>query len=357
MNLTTRILAYLILKIFKLPLFFSNWFRVRILGKHKSFKELGSEPTENKIAIVAIYAGTSSLNSILRLIDELNTSGYQTVIVMNKNNLTDEWIKAILPKTQTILVRENIGQDFGAYQLGINYVRKKLGDTIEHLLIANDTLHFSKNNLIALRPVLESNSDFNCIWVNKQTVRHAGSMLLYFDKSVLKRKSFWNFWKFYYPYFEKRQIIRKGELRLSKVVGLDYFNPLVSLNNLKKSKKALGMSASQKSQIRAWASLTGIREAIYINNAIDHKKHLYAVSYAMNNLHISNSLGLYLAEKLDMPLKLDLISAGLISEEDFFNYLVAQKTSIEEIKEILLLMTKRKLYSEGNILERILEEK
>ena len=109
-----------------IPKLLSNWISVRIFHKHKNYKvlkDLQSTDTD-KVAIFAIYPGTTPLASVLRIVESLQKQQYLVLAVINNNSSAVRFISALEEKQSSILLRQNLGADFGAYQTGIRYLKK-----------------------------------------------------------------------------------------------------------------------------------------------------------------------------------------------------------------------------------------
>ena len=121
MPIILRILLYFVEQLSSIPKHTKNWIVVRIFRKDRKYKIIKSLPEgkQDQIAIFAIYPGTTPLDSVLRIVESLQKQQYSVLAVINKNRESERFISALEEKNCAIMVRENIGADFGAYQNGI----------------------------------------------------------------------------------------------------------------------------------------------------------------------------------------------------------------------------------------------
>jgi hypothetical protein len=127
----------------------------------------------------------------------------------------------------SIVSRQNLGSDFGAYKLGFKLLFElKNYNQITDIVITNDSMVTTPESAKVLKFVGDRSAGCNCLFYHYQGVPHAGSMLIRFDQNIILHKTFINFWKTYYPYVTKRKIIKKGEHILSKICGEYLFQTL-----------------------------------------------------------------------------------------------------------------------------------
>jgi hypothetical protein len=349
-----KIVLYLLTYILCIPKLLGNWFSVRILRRHlryklvKSFNSLGSQ----KFAIIAVYPGTGtfgSLNRQIRLFLELE---YSVLVVLNKNSESKIWEQKLKDLDCAIIHRNNLGADFGAYKLGINYIKQRYGDSITEITLANDSLFYTPDSISKLKGFLNDSSKFNCLFFHKQGIRHAGSMLVRCDISIVKQEKFWKFWKSYYPYALKKQVVRKGEHNFSRMVGLDYFQPMVGHGILFDS--VVEFEPEEMYQAITWSK----RSNMYIHDqvafACDSSDYSRILEICLSNLQISNSLGLWISRNLQLPFKLDLPQFALCTIQDLLRVAGMQGCEDEEIQELRKVLEGRQNVTEGSLLVRTL---
>ncbi len=343
----------------ELPKSFKNWIKVRVFREHLDYLELGTKlgKIENNIAIFAIYPGTSPLNSVLRIVKILNKNHFKILAVINDNNFTERYIDALINLECTILVRPNIGADFGAYQAGIRYLKKfNVYKMLSNLILVNDSIYVSRSSEKSISKIANEFNQINCLFLHREGTLHAASMLLNFNSKILRSPKFETFWESYFPYSSKRKIISLGEHKLTKVTGADYFLPYVNSNSTKFI-TSMKFSVSEVIQILTWSRRTSLTTHTYISKAIELKEFSSVFSYAVFNLHLSNSLGLFMNRVMGVPLKMDLVRAGVVSPEDFLKAPRRDGVSSAEVEELLKIIEVKGSYSTKSLLSRIGEKK
>src|SRR5262252_6692995 len=76
---------------------------------------------------------------VLHYLAEIARAGFTTVFVSNAPRLDPESLDRISPLCGAILLRANVGMDFGAYKDGIGELPRL--DRLEALLLANDSVY------------------------------------------------------------------------------------------------------------------------------------------------------------------------------------------------------------------------
>ena len=347
MPIILQILLYFVEQFSNIPKQIKNWIFVRIFHKDRKYKIIKSLPKGNQdhIAVFAIYPGTTPLDSVLRIVESLKGQRYSVLAVINKNIDSARFISALEKKQCGIMVRENIGADFGAYQNGIRYLKKiGLYSNLKFLVLVNDSIFVTPKSQKSISKISDPTSEFNCIFVHHQGISHAGSMFLKFDHQTLSSNGFIQFWNRYFPYSSKRRIVLRGEHALSKAVGIHHFNPIVNLDAIN-SIKSYSLLNSEIIQLLIWSRKSSSLTYFYLSKSINLSNWKEAYSYTLLNLQISNALGLNISRVLQVPLKMDLIKLGLVNTND---YLVLARGSGCTSDEVLELQ--KILHSKGGFL-------
>ena len=347
MPIILQILLYFVEQFSNIPKQIKNWIFVRIFHKDRKYEIVKSLPKGNQdhIAVFAIYPGTTPLDSVLRIVESLKGQRYSVLAVINKNIDSARFISALEKKQCGIMVRENIGADFGAYQNGIRYLKKiGLYSNLKFLVLVNDSIFVTPKSQKSISKISDPTSEFNCIFVHHQGISHAGSMFLKFDHQTLSSNGFIQFWNRYFPYSSKRRIVLRGEHALSKAVGIHHFNPIVNLDAIN-SIKSYSLLNSEIIQLLIWSRKSSSLTYFYLSKSIDLSNWKEVYSYTLSNLQISNALGLNISRVLQVPLKMDLIKLGLVNTND---YLVLARGSGCTSDEVLELQ--KILHSKGGFL-------
>ena len=343
-----KIIFYSVAHVMASPRIFLNWIDVRIKKKHLKYEVVKTHPPFGigRFVIIAVYAGTGTYSSLKRQIELFRKFEYNILVILNENNLSRNWAHELINLNCSILHRKNIGADFGAYKIGAKYLHDTYRELISEIVLANDSIYYTPASFKGLKSFLEAGSQLNCMFYHKQSVRHAGSMLIRFDFSSLDQNIFWQFWKKYYPYYTKLQIVRKGEHILSKSVGHEYFKPIVNLNEVDLVFK--DMNDAEIFQVQVWAKQSSkiIDQVIYLAaTKLDYRRILH---FSISNLQISNSIGLWVSRNLDLPFKLDLPQNGLCSISDLLKIAEVQGCQKDELEELQALLDFRPNVTEGS---------
>ena len=344
-------------QIAELPKSFKNWIKVRVFREHLGYLEFGRALTksEKNIAIFAVYPGTSPLNSVLRIIKNLKANDFQILAVINNGDQSKKYVNFLGKNGCSILVRKNIGADFGAYKTGIRYL--KLNNLYEHLqslILVNDSMFVSKSSEKSISHIASSSNVTNCLFLHREGVVHAASIFLKFDRQILLAPHFSKFWEKYYPYSNKRKIIAFGEHKLTKIIGPKYFVPYVNLGSVNQ-KKEIRFLIPEKIQLLTWSRRTTDLNYVFISESLKRSDHSSAFSYAVFNLHLSNALGLYLNRVHGVPLKLDLVRAGVVSPSDFLQVPRRDGCSSTEIAELTKIIEDKGSFATRSLLLRLIE--
>jgi len=353
LSLFVRVLFYPILVILDLPERLQNWFSIKIRRAENKYKISGDIKHSKNVAIFAVFPGTTTWFSFHRAASTLIEQNYELICIVNTNKYSDKWIKEMHRSGFTTIERQNIGADFGAYKLGIRVMNKlQMFQGLENLILINDSIYFTDESLDSLKEISKSGSEFNCLYLHKQSVPHAGSMLIRFDQDILQTTDFIKFWKKYYSYSNKKKIILKGEHQLSKACGVGYFRPYISTKN-SKLKPSLKLKTVDILQVLTWAGRSTRSAVQYLEKSLDFGDHGRIIEYVIFNFQVSNSLGLFFSRELRAPLKMDLVSSGLINCSDFCQVLIDDGCSSQEILEAQELIYRRGSYFSRTTLERI----
>ena len=330
---------------------------MRIFRKDRKYKIIKSLPKGNQdqIAIFAIYPGTTPLDSVLRVVESLQKQRYSVLAVINKNGESARFVSALEENHCGIMVRENIGADFGAYQNGIRYLKKiGLYTHLQFLLLVNDSIFVTPISQESIAKISNPISEFNCIFVHHQGISHAGSMFLKFNQQTLVSNEFSQFWNRYFPYSSKRRIILRGEHALSKTIGMEKFHPIVNLDSINFSKD-YNLLNSELMQLLTWSKKSSSLTYFYISKSIEASNWKEVYSYTLSNLQISNALGLNVSRVLHVPLKMDLMKLGLVSANDYLLLAREAGCTENEVVELQKILNTKGGFLTDSLVKRTLK--
>jgi hypothetical protein len=352
-----RVLLYFVEQLSSIPKQAKNWILVRIFRKDRKYEIIKSFPKDNQdqIAVFAIYPGTTPLDSVLRIVESLQQQRYSVLAVINKNMESARFISALEEKNCAIMVRENIGADFGAYQNGIRYLKKiGLYTHLKFLVFVNDSIFVTPKSRESIAKISNPISEFNCIFVHHQGISHAASMFLKFDQQTLFSNEFSQFWDRYFPYSSKRRVILRGEHALSKAVGIEKFHPIVNLGSIN-SVRDCNLLNSEIIQLLTWSRKSSSLTYFYVSKSIEVSNWKEVFSYTLSNLQVSNALGLNISRVLHVPLKMDLMKLGLASASDYLILARDAGCTENEIMELQKILNAKGGFLTDSLVKRTLK--
>jgi hypothetical protein len=354
-SIVLKVLAYSLYKVLQFPSEFLNWVKVRVLGIHKRYtiedplvvKDFG------KYAVFAIYPGTTSEESCLRIIESLVKNDFDVLIVINRNAKSTAWVNFLKGRGCTILERPNIGRDFGAYQAGIRFLLKNIPkNKIKRLVLVNDTCYVSPKSQVKFLNAFFAQDEYSTLLKHYQGVVHGSANLLTLNLHKFDSSKFFHFWRKYYPTNSRIKVVFRGEHRLSSAI---------QLKNLIPSTKILGsdshrLNLAELSQLLTWTNRSSpeIYEVFQQLNTKDPAfATQYLVQYCLENLQVSNGLGLYLSRRYFFPLKLDLPYYLLATRSHVIETLRNQGCSKDECLKIYDILESKGSLNIGSPVERI----
>jgi hypothetical protein len=153
---------------------------------------------------------------VLRYVGMLQQCGQSVVFVTNSGRLLAESLAALKPLCAGILIRRNVGYDFGAWREALEFLALPRDDT-ESVLILNDSVYGP------LRPLetLLQEVDFNRadVWGatdSWQARYHLQSYFLVAGRKVLISPVWHDFWRHVRPVQSKEWVIRRYEVGLTQ---------------------------------------------------------------------------------------------------------------------------------------------
>ena len=315
-----------------------NWFKVRVLGLHKRIEILGSPfKNQTRVAVIALWPRPAILKSVLRLVDFLISEGVYVVCVVNKSKMSDEWIAEIKKRDASILLRPNVGRDFGAYRAGFHFVKDAIKlDKISNLIFANDSVFFIDRSQSALKSVIDSDKDVTSLYLNYQFHLHAQSFFVNYNSKVLTSKTFADFWKGYYSSQERVHAINQGEVKLSTVLQkkgfqfLGYYDARFLLQTLNTNKPNL---ADLANIYMLHDDPQSLRKKQYL--PVDF--HDLFASRKADSENVSHLFGTYLTKAVGAPLKLDVLKTGAATTGEVALALQSQVDE-SELENLLIYM-------------------
>ena len=187
---------------------------------HKSL----ARSNHKRLAIFVAFHNPSQIpQSNLNYIKILKKSLFEIVYVHN-GHLEKKLVDKLQKIGCFVIIRENIGQDFGAWKDIISLLQEyKILNKLKWLLLCNDSNFClgGKNSDSFITKFNESMDnkdlyDFICLNSNFEGSLHYQSYFICLSKNILKMQKFRKFWEEYIPIDNRYHAIRNGEKKFSK---------------------------------------------------------------------------------------------------------------------------------------------
>ena len=320
----------------EVPTMVTDFRDIKIVKKHTReniIKESFSLTGSRKIAVVALFPRGPLLNSVERLISNLLDKEYEIVVVINESSQRD-WIPRLSNYQITIIKRQNMGRDFGAYKAGLNYLKSKgLYSNIDSLLLCNDSVFYGENFGNFLDVYEGISSSWKTAFLNFEKHTHAQSFFQSFGGEVVRTKTFQNFWMNYYPSNRRVHAIDKGEVKLSQILlNAGYFpKSVVNANSI--------ASVYQTDQITFDDFYSVLTESYYeilnFSPQIKNEYFWHALERSFMEKNCSHVAGLLAFKALGAPLKFDLLATGRVTIGSLQQALLQDGLQKSEIAELI----------------------
>lgn len=172
----------------------------------------------NKIAVYVHYDASGQVHGYVEnQVWELKNAGFCVLFVTNSKKLDAASIALLKPLVGQILCRKNIGYDFGAYKDGILSIKHL--ETLDALLIANDSVYGPFRPLDAILNADEiQDADVISITDSWEIRYHLQSYFMLFNKAVLIKPDFRQFWSDLRYINNKIAVVHRYEVGLTRVL-------------------------------------------------------------------------------------------------------------------------------------------
>jgi len=325
-----------------------SFYKIRFLKSHLRFELGGIKPPPDncKVLIFAVFPREALLPSVRRLVNFALAQKYHVLLVLNESRDRLLYLESFhdLQNDITILSRENIGRDFGAYQCAINYLSDEMGlGGIKSLAFFNDSIFFG-HNFSWFSQFENLGTDFSALFANYQDNYHLQSMALMLNEQVVNSPEFKNFWEHYYPTEIRHNVIRRGEKHLSTILrdagftdgnlALDLIgkelHPMTPLEQRMLVCSILKISQEHELCTRVSGGEFSKSLEFKLPNIVTGE----LVNLAFTRRNVSHAMGVYFFRNHGFPLKLDLARFGLLGLTDI-TYLF-QEISLDPTESKLL---------------------
>jgi glycosyltransferase involved in cell wall biosynthesis len=336
-NLIGRTRKYFLTDI---PAKVSSFILIRLLRKDRFFELVRLQESlkiSKKIAVLAIFPRSALISSSIRLCNFLMKNGYQVVLVVN-GNIQEGWLKSFDSIPVSILSRNNVGRDFGAYKAGIEFLQKiQAFQSVEYLLLANDSVLYLNSMENFLEEFDNDSGDWVTAFLNLEKHAHAQSFFQKFSSSILKSEDFISFWDCYYPSNHREHAIDRGEVALSKtLINAGFFpSSTVSSERILTLLQAQNLNADESSAL--FKGILDTKSFLEFNPGQKLvESRIREVFLTSNCSHVT---GLLASRLMGAPLKIDIYRAGYASISAIERLFISERLNTQEAEELGKLIT------------------
>ena len=179
----------------------------------------GEIPLGPRVAVFVHFDRRGGVRPHVRnYVATLQQCGFSVVFVTNSGRLREDSLAFLRPLCAGIMVRRNVGYDFGAMREGLDFLRLPRPNT-EMVLIANDSVY---GPLRPLDPLL-ARIDFDRadVWgatESWQTRYHLQSYFMIAGRRALESEVWRRFWAQVRPVQSKRWVVSRYEVGLTQAL-------------------------------------------------------------------------------------------------------------------------------------------
>ena len=185
--------------------------------------EVVGRPAGDRFAIVVKYFGRRWNSGEVALLQSLRAEGVNTIVVFNRTPTAEE-IELARGHVHRILVRRNVGRDFGAYRSAVlNLQRSDVRPS--RLLFFNDSVFLLPGRKLAdmVSRLVHATWDVVGAFENHASAHHVGSFAFSVSGAVYDSAEFRRFWRRYRPYNIRPHAIARGEMGLTRTYRKERF--------------------------------------------------------------------------------------------------------------------------------------
>jgi hypothetical protein len=148
------------------------------------------------------------------------------LLVVSNSPLLQESRNYLLANCRWLMLRRNVGRDFGGYKDGVEFLLAQT-PLARTMLVANDSIFYLEQGLDDLIARLDAGADFAGISEVYEHHYHVASFLMSFGEKAIRHESFRRFWRRYLPLSTRRWAIFRGEGDLTADLIGAGFSPTV----------------------------------------------------------------------------------------------------------------------------------
>jgi len=210
-------------------LFLAKWYLwipiARVIGQIRSTRQIMESWPEAgitlgpRVVLFMHFDGRGQVRpQVLDYMRELKENGRDVVLVSNAAKLSPQARTALKEICAGIILRKNIGYDFGAWRDAVDFLELPRPDT-EEVILANDSVF---GPLVPLGDVLRrlnyAKADVWGLTESWQLQYHLQSFFLAFGPTALHAKAWRGFWDSVRPVPEKSWVVHKYEVGITQAM-------------------------------------------------------------------------------------------------------------------------------------------
>lgn len=155
---------------------------------------------------------------VLYYLEALNQAGTDIVFLSASEAMPPEEDQKLVALCRRVVIKKNIGYDFGAWRLGMALMEHELGD-YDRLILCNDSIYAPLHSFGEMFRKMDAHDyDFWGITDNNDYENHIQSYFMVFSPTVFMQAFFYDFWRGIRSFRYKENIIVNYEVGLSKML-------------------------------------------------------------------------------------------------------------------------------------------
>ena len=208
---------------------FCKWYSTvplgRLIGRLRPTRQIvklwpeGDIALAAKVALFMHFDGRGIVRGqLLEYMRELKANGRDVVFVSNAGHIRPEALAALQAICACVIIRKNIGYDFGAWRDALEHLRLPRADT-EEIIFANDSVFGPLLPLgDTLRRLDYGKADIWGLTESWQVRYHLQSFFLAFGPRAIRAGAFGEFWQSVRPVPVKAYIVKAYEIGVTQAM-------------------------------------------------------------------------------------------------------------------------------------------
>jgi hypothetical protein len=176
------------------------------------------EKANDTLAIFSHFDRNNIIDDyVVHYLSEIKKLGADILFISTAEGLSDQELQKVSTLCKRVVVKQNIGYDFGAWRAGLSLESETLNQ-YEQLILCNDSVYAPLFDLNEMFYQMKGKFDFWGITDNYHHGHHIQSYFMVFGKTVFLQKYFLDFWKNIRVFKHKESIIKNYEIGLTKLL-------------------------------------------------------------------------------------------------------------------------------------------